>query len=254
VSDNVSAPANQADSILAEHANRTDERLETIAKDIETTHTNAVLHIAAQLAEARDIFRYRRDEGGFGGWVETRLRYSRSTAYNLLSVHERFGGEKNLSKWLDTFPAGILYALAAPSTAETARTEIIERAQSGEVIQFSEVKNTIGTAKSREQPVKRDLDGRGAIGLRPDPAAVAEVQWDIAARLNDIHGSAGEVRRKLARLEELESEARWLRSENIALRSEIKELKAKLAQRAPIDGGLDIPGFLNRTREIAPSN
>src|SRR5262249_43309362 len=65
---------------LAEHAaaptDLTDERLETIARDIETTHTSAVLHIAAQLAEARDIFRYRRDEGGFGGWVETRLRYS----------------------------------------------------------------------------------------------------------------------------------------------------------------------------------
>src|SRR5262249_30168308 len=88
-----------------------DERLETIAKDIETTHTSAVLHIAARLAEAHNIFRYRRDEGGFSGWAETRLRYSRSTAYNLLSVHEQFGGEKNLSKCLDTFPRSILYLL-----------------------------------------------------------------------------------------------------------------------------------------------
>jgi hypothetical protein len=142
-----SAPALAA---LAEHAvDLTDERLEMIAKDIETTHTNAVLYIAARLAEARDIFRYRRDEGGFGGWVETRLHYTRSTAYNLLSIHERFGGEKNLSKRLDTFSASILYLLAAPSTPESARDEIIERAQAGESVSVAKAKCIVATAKGK---------------------------------------------------------------------------------------------------------
>jgi hypothetical protein len=130
-------------------ADLTDERLETIAKNIETTHANAVLYIAAQLAEARDIFHYRRDEGGFGGWVETRLHSSRSTAYNLLSIHERFGGEKNLSKRLDTFSTSILYLLAAPSTPESACDEIIERAQAGEPVSVAEVKRVIDTAKGK---------------------------------------------------------------------------------------------------------
>jgi hypothetical protein len=31
------------------------------------------------------------DEGGFAGWVEKRLRYSRATAYRLLDVHEKLG-------------------------------------------------------------------------------------------------------------------------------------------------------------------
>jgi len=62
----------------------TDERLETIAKDIETTGANATFHIAAQLAEARDIFRFRRDEGGFGGWVRTRCRPSALVGQNEL--------------------------------------------------------------------------------------------------------------------------------------------------------------------------
>ena len=97
--------------MLTDENNR--DRLEAIAKDIETKHANAVLHIATRLAEARDIFRYLRDEGGFSGWIETRLHYSRSTVYNLLSIYDRFGGEENLSKRLDTFPASILYLLAA---------------------------------------------------------------------------------------------------------------------------------------------
>jgi hypothetical protein len=126
------------------------ERLEAIAKDIETTHTNAVLHIAAQLAEARNIFRYRHDEGGFGGWVETRLSYSRSTAYNLLNVHERFGGENNLSKCLDTFPRSVLYRLAAPSTPQEAVDEIVERAEAGEPVPSAEVERVIATVKGKK--------------------------------------------------------------------------------------------------------
>jgi hypothetical protein len=140
----------------------TDERLEAIAKDIQTTHTNAVLHIAAQLAEARDIFRYRRDEGGFGGWVETRLRYSRSTAYNLLSIHERFGGEKDLSKCLDTFPASILYLLAAPSTPKAAIHEIIDRAQAGEAVPVAEVKRIIDNSKGGKPARTRNMNAQRA--------------------------------------------------------------------------------------------
>jgi hypothetical protein len=131
----------------------TDERLETIAKDIETAHGTAVLYVAERLAEARDIFRYRRDEGGFSGWVEKRLHYSRSTAYNLLGIHEQFGGEKNLSKCLDTFPASILYLLAAPSTPKEARDKIIERAQAGETVSVAEAKRVI--AKGRARPARK---------------------------------------------------------------------------------------------------
>src|SRR5262249_38585168 len=91
----------------------TDDRLEAIAKDIESLTETATLQVGAKLAEARGIFRYRRDEGGFAGWVKTRLGYSRQTAYNLVHVHERFGGQ--VSKGLDTLSRSILYLLAAPS-------------------------------------------------------------------------------------------------------------------------------------------
>ena len=60
--------------------NAADDRLEAIAKDIASLQTTAILRIAERLAEAHSIFHYRRDEGGFGGWVERRLNYSRDTA------------------------------------------------------------------------------------------------------------------------------------------------------------------------------
>ena len=98
-----------------------DDRLEAIAREIETLQADAILHVAERLAEAREIFRYRRDEGGFGGWVESRLHYSRATAYNVLGIYERFGGE--CVQYLDTFPASILYLLAAPSTPADTKAE-----------------------------------------------------------------------------------------------------------------------------------
>src|SRR5712671_1468084 len=90
-------------------------QLESIAKYIESLTTQATLQIAAQIAKARDLFRYRRDEGGFAGWVESRLQYSRQTAYNLLHVHEQFGGQK-CQKGLDTLARSVLFLISAPST------------------------------------------------------------------------------------------------------------------------------------------
>lgn len=62
--------------------------------------------------------------------------------------------------------------------------------------------------------------------------------------------SSGELERLRTRNEELENKVRCLEIENLALRSEVDELKADLAKRppfAPADG-LDIPDYLDRTR------
>jgi hypothetical protein len=92
-----------------EQRDLSDARLEAIARDIESTQAGAIIHVAKQLAEAREIFRFRRDEGGFRGWLETRLhqRLVRSAAYNLLNALERFGN--NLSRRLDTCAPSVVY-------------------------------------------------------------------------------------------------------------------------------------------------
>ena len=122
-----------------------DDRLEAIAEEIEATQKIAIWHVGEQLAEAHGIFRYRRDEGGFGGWVEARLRLARSTAYDLLHVHERFGDD--VSERLDTFAPSVLYLLAAPSTPDAACEEVFSRAEAGEQLSVTAVKNIIAGHK-----------------------------------------------------------------------------------------------------------
>ena len=171
--------------MLTDENNR--DRLEAIAKDIETKHANAVLHIATRLAEARDIFRYLRDEGGFSGWIETRLHYSRSTVYNLLSIYDRFGGEENLSKRLDTFPASILYLLAAPSTPPDVREEIITRAEAGEPVTAAAVKTAIAK-REPEQPKPKFKPKRPHANVNPACFALFdnEDQLDAFAHVVDL--------------------------------------------------------------------
>jgi Protein of unknown function (DUF3102) len=144
----VALPTGAVDFTLA-------EQLEDIAKSIEQLQTTAILEIAKHLAKARQLFRYRRDKRGFGGWVEARLSLSRQTAYNLLHVLEQFGDEESV-KHFDTFPDSILYLLAAPSTPEAARTEIIERAEAGEKFSRAKVKDTIKNANEAEQALEAE--------------------------------------------------------------------------------------------------
>jgi hypothetical protein len=129
------------------------DRLEAIAKDIESLTATVTLQVAERLAEARNIFRYRHDEGGFGGWVETRLGYSRQTAYSLVHVHERFGGQKCL-KSLDTLARSVLFLISAPSCPPEVRDTVTARAQAGERVRVDEVKEALEKAKGRTEIIE----------------------------------------------------------------------------------------------------
>jgi predicted RNase H-like nuclease (RuvC/YqgF family) len=60
--------------------------------------------------------------------------------------------------------------------------------------------------------------------------------------------NSSEAERLRERNEELENENACLRRENLALRTEIDELKARLhTVSPPADDGLDVPEFLRRT-------
>jgi hypothetical protein len=346
------------DENVAAPTDLTDERLETIAKNIETLTATTTLQVAAQIAEAHEIFRYRRDEGGFGGWVETRLGYSRQTAYNLLNVHEQFGGQESVQSLDTLLTASVLYLLAAPSTPTEARDEIIERVKAGEPVSVAKVKNVVDAAKGMQSARKRSPRNMRRLGiiraekLGPDViakikgtslgradeqnalielnrgalegentdivkkfaaaaaageqlSAVKYIKIGAAFRGEDIGAgrtseadppppsddgpdSASEAERLRARNEELERENRRLMGENIALRSELKELKAtggdmstgefqtairkwedtvetqkniiahlekenaklRAEAAAPLaDDGLDLPGFLDRAKQ-----
>jgi hypothetical protein len=121
------------------------EQLEPIAQKIELLETAAILQIASEAAKIREHFRYWRAEGGYTGYMKRRLGYSSSSAYRLLDVHTRFGG--NVSQIWERLPVSAVYLLAAPSTPEEALNEVAERVKAGEKPTCALVTEIIAKAK-----------------------------------------------------------------------------------------------------------
>jgi hypothetical protein len=158
------------------------DQIETIAKDIEQLQSAAIVQIAERLSVANNLFRYRRNGNGFVAWVETRLKFSQRTAYNLLSVHEKFGGKECL-QILQTLPRMVLYLLAAPDTPDEVVDAVTERVESGEKLSVEDVKEEIAAAKpKRNDGVKiRDnqveaiaREHKAKTGELPTPAQLAK--------------------------------------------------------------------------------
>jgi hypothetical protein len=121
------------------------EQLEPIALKIELLETTAVLQIAREAAKIHEIFRYRRDEGGYTGYMKRRLGYSSSGAYRLLNVNMRFG--ENPSQNLGKIPRTALFQLAEPATPKEAVDEVAARIEAGEKLTCMKVTEVIAKAK-----------------------------------------------------------------------------------------------------------
>jgi hypothetical protein len=129
------------------------DELETLAQEIEQLTFESGLQIGKRLARGREIFRYRRDLGGFTGWVEKRLGYSVASAYRLLNLHERFA--ESFSRW-KTLEVTALYALAAPGCPEEAIEKIAGRIDAGEKPTIAEVRETIATYVKEKGQIDSD--------------------------------------------------------------------------------------------------
>jgi hypothetical protein len=311
VSNSVPTPANQANPILAEHADAIRELHKRVAGD--------VIEIGRLLTECKRICGH----GNWLPWLDREFRWTDDTALNFMRVYELSRKSRNFRDL--SLPISALYLLAAPSTPETARAECFKRAGAGEVIQFSEVKRVVekhkNDTKGHKQPAKRvytpamhrpsklgedvvatlrgtsldsaaEMDAlvelnRGA--AEGELTAIARGLIFAAVTGNDV--SAIEIVRLGARNEELEQtaleqlEAAWgkcsgqersafmarhgpaeshrLARENLALRSEVDELRAKPdnrivaspnrgcvghapAEHALVDDGLGIPASPRR--------
>jgi hypothetical protein len=138
MSHSLPTPANQA--LLSEHAAEIRALGKRALADL--------IEIGRLLTECKRICGH----GNWLPWLEREFGWTEMTATRFINVYDMSKSNKLLDLEL---PISALYLLAAPSTPETARADIIKRAQSGEVIPISEVRRTIDAAKGREQPVKR---------------------------------------------------------------------------------------------------
>src|SRR5262249_44018769 len=160
-----------------------------------------------------------------------------------------------------SLPLSGLYLLAAPSTPQEARDEIIERAQAGETIPVAEAKRIIEHSKDQQQPRKRTKPQAAQPPPRDDidPASAGEL-----ARLRDrVEELQAEKRRLQIKIGALESAAKPAPESKSASQCSICRERKRAMQRsvficdgcvhifevadaAPPDDGLDIPESLRR--------
>lgn len=145
------------------------------------------VEIGRRLAECRTILK---EDGGWRAWLDSELRLSPQTAGRFIQIYEQRSNLEHCN-----LPVSVLYLLAAPSTPAEARTEIVERAQAGEPVSVEEVKQTIETAKGREQPARKPP---------ASPVPRKPLRDDIGSN------SASEVARLQARIDELQADKRRL--------------------------------------------
>jgi Protein of unknown function (DUF3102) len=140
---------------LAEHA----AEIRRLGKQV----VEDVIEIGARLSECRAILK---DDRGWRAWLKHELRLSPQSAGRFIQVHKLAQERSNLER-VD-LPVSALYLLAAPSTPEAAKTEVIARAEAGEVLSVSGVRGVIeskepatGKKRTKRKPAY-EIDGRPA--------------------------------------------------------------------------------------------
>jgi hypothetical protein len=130
----------------------------TIANTIEIGHL---------LTEAKEIVGH----GNFGPWLDREFGWSERTARNFMGVYElaRTSTLGKPEKFADLgIPVSDLYLLAAPSTPEEVRDEMLARAEAGEPPTRNEIKGAI--AENR-QPVQSKPTGSASTESgEPEPS------------------------------------------------------------------------------------
>lgn len=115
----------------------TADALQARAARIREMRDRALIEIGKELAEAQDELA---DHAGgiFQKWAIAETGMSRGTIYNLINLYKRFGSHPNFGQL--PIPKSALYLLASPSTPDAVVNETIERAQNGESITYTEMK------------------------------------------------------------------------------------------------------------------
>jgi len=92
-----------------------------------------VIEIGARLTECKRICGH----SNWLPWLDREFGWEETTAQRFMRVHKL---AQSKSGKLPDLPVSAIYLLAAPSTPEPAKTEIIERAKAGEALRVTEVK------------------------------------------------------------------------------------------------------------------
>jgi Protein of unknown function (DUF3102) len=148
--------------VLAEHATAIRQLGKRVVAD--------VIEIGARLTECKRVCGH----GNWLPWLDREFGWNETTAQRFIRVHKL---AQSKSGKLPDLPMSAFYLLAAPSTPKEATDEIIERAQSGKVIKFSEVRDAIKRREAAEKKRPRRRDKIiAASGTGNDPTEIDPIQ------------------------------------------------------------------------------
>ena len=126
-----------AETILAQNA----EVIRALGKRV----IGDIIEIGRRLTEAKQVAGH----GNWLPWLDREFGWTEQTALNFMRVHELASKSK---KFLDlSLPVSGLYMLAAPSTPEEARDQVIARAEGGERLSVKDVRNLIEEAHKKQE-------------------------------------------------------------------------------------------------------
>jgi hypothetical protein len=185
---------------LTEHV----REIRTLAR---TTIDN-IIEIGRRLTECKKLVAH----GKWLPWLEHEFGWSESTALRFMRVYEL---GKSVTVTDLNLPVSTLYQLAAPSTPDAVKGEIVDRAEKGETITPATVKAEIAKRRPAKGPTKAQKAG----ALRAEKHYVAAVK---AKAQPDV----GEVAKLEAEVTELRCAKRLLEIQNLGLKSEVEERKA----------------------------
>ena len=122
---------------LAEHAEAI--RLQTKAA------VDGVIKVGYHLTECKKLISH----GYWLPWLKREFGWTVKSAERFMLIYKMSRSANTTRVSNLNLPLRTLYLLAAPSTPKAVRKEIVEKATSGEVIQFNEAKEQIAMAKKK---------------------------------------------------------------------------------------------------------
>lgn len=164
----MTAPADITDVATVE------QQIEQHALRIEEVQHKAVMEIGRELKAVQDIFRFKRDEGGFEGWLSNRLPHiSRSAAYNAVQMFDGIGKYPEL--WTLSDAAKIQASTAEPDV----KAIIAQRVEAGEVFTAARVKDIKDRAAKEAEEFKATLDAAEKASLETAEKAKSSAEKRI---------------------------------------------------------------------------
>jgi hypothetical protein len=147
-----------------------------------------IIEIGRRLIECRKLVGH----GAWLPWLEREFGWSDRTARNFMRAYDLAGSK--LEKFSDlSLPVSALYLLAAPSTPERVRDDVIARAEAGEAISTADVKEAIAQAKPVEDAITEEAKLTGAKSLNDDAIAEAKSLKNDAIEVEPVNQEMADI-------------------------------------------------------------